>query len=77
MLRSQRLKTVLALEERKEQEALDRMGEARQQMEAHRDQVANLERYQQEATRFVRTSKALCPYPVFRPGKRLLPSLIR
>lgn len=57
MLRSQRLKTVLALEERKEQEALDRMGEARQQMEAHRDQVANLERYQQEYRNQIRADQ--------------------
>ena len=48
MLRSRRLEQVLALEERKEQEALERMGEARKQAEAHREQVENLERYQQE-----------------------------
>lgn len=48
MLRSQRLQTVLDLEKRKEQQALDRMGEAREQVDAHRDQVENLERYQQE-----------------------------
>ncbi|WP_138436605.1 flagellar export protein FliJ [Marinobacter shengliensis] len=48
MLRSKRLEPVLALEERKEQEALERMGEARKQAEAHREQVENLERYQQE-----------------------------
>lgn len=48
MLRSRRLEPVLALEERKEQEALERMGEARKQAEAHREQVENLERYQQE-----------------------------
>ncbi|AMQ90578.1 MULTISPECIES: flagellar export protein FliJ [Marinobacter] len=48
MLRSKRLEPVLALEERKEQEALERMGEARKLAEAHREQVENLERYQQE-----------------------------
>jgi len=48
MLRSRRLEPVLALEERKEHEALERMGEARKQAEAHREQVENLERYQQE-----------------------------
>jgi flagellar FliJ protein len=47
MLRSKRLEPVLALEERKEQEALERMGEARKLAEAHREQVENLERYQQ------------------------------
>ncbi|MBN7769615.1 flagellar export protein FliJ [Marinobacter daepoensis] len=48
MLRSKRLEPVLTLEARKEQEALERLGEARQQVDAHRDQVDNLERYQQE-----------------------------
>src|SRR5690554_1289251 len=48
MLRSKRLEPVLVLEERKEQEALERLGEARKQVEAHREQVQNLERYQQE-----------------------------
>lgn len=48
MLRSKRLEPVLSLEERKEQEALERLGEARQQVDAHQDQVDNLERYQQE-----------------------------
>jgi len=48
MLRSKRLEVVLALEERKESEALDRLGEARKQVEAHKEQVENLERYQQE-----------------------------
>ena len=49
MLRSKRLEVVLSLEERKEQEALERLGEARKQVEAHREQVENLERYQQES----------------------------
>lgn len=48
MLRSKRLETVLNLEQRKEQQAMERLGEARKQAEAHREQVANLERYQQE-----------------------------
>ncbi|WP_372965741.1 flagellar export protein FliJ [Marinobacter sp.] len=48
MLRSKRLEVVLTLEERKEQEALERLGEARKQVDAHKEQVENLERYQQE-----------------------------
>ncbi|MEC7815033.1 MAG: flagellar export protein FliJ [Pseudomonadota bacterium] len=57
MLRSRRLQPVLALEERKEQEALERMGEARQQLEAHQQQVENLERYQQEYRDQIRASQ--------------------
>jgi flagellar FliJ protein len=57
MLRSQRLQTVLALEKRKEQEALERMGEARDQAEAHREQVKNLEQYQQEYRNQIRASQ--------------------
>lgn len=48
MLRSRRLAVVLNLEERKEQEALERMGEARNRYEAQREQIDNLNRYQQE-----------------------------
>ncbi|OZB12845.1 MAG: flagellar export protein FliJ [Marinobacter sp. 34-60-7] len=57
MLRSRRLQPVLALEERKEQEALERMGEARQQLEAQQQQVDNLERYQQEYRDQIRASQ--------------------
>ncbi|BEH14066.1 flagellar export protein FliJ [Marinobacter shengliensis] len=57
MLRSRRLEPVLALEERKEQEALERMGEARKQAEAHREQVENLERYQQEYREQIRANQ--------------------
>ena len=57
MLRSRRLQPVLALEERKEQEALECMGEARQQLEAHQQQVENLERYQQEYRDQIRASQ--------------------
>ena len=57
MLRSQRLQTVLSLEKRKEQEALERMGEARDQAEAHREQVLNLEQYQQEYRNQIRASQ--------------------
>ena len=48
MLRSRRLEVVLALEKRKEQEALERMGDARKLAEQQREQVDNLNRYQQE-----------------------------
>lgn len=48
MLRSRRLAVVLNLEERKEQEALERMGEARNRYEAQQEQIDNLNRYQQE-----------------------------
>ncbi|WP_144822258.1 flagellar export protein FliJ [Marinobacter piscensis] len=57
MLRSQRLGVVLALEERKEQEALERMGQAREQMEQHTTQVASLNRYQQEYRDQIRESQ--------------------
>ena len=57
MLRSKRLEVVLALEERKESEALDRLGEARKQVEAHKEQVENLERYQQEYRDQIRASQ--------------------
>ncbi|PSF06187.1 flagellar export protein FliJ [Marinobacter fuscus] len=57
MLRSKRLEVVLTLEERKEQEALERMGEARTRVEGHREQVANLERYQQEYRDQIRASQ--------------------
>src|SRR5690606_40413119 len=57
MLRSKRLEVVLSLEERKEQEALERLGEARKQVEAHREQVENLERYQQEYRDQIRASQ--------------------
>ena len=48
MLRSQRLAVVLSLEARKEQEALERMGEARKLVDQQRERVENLNRYQQE-----------------------------
>lgn len=57
MLRSQRLAVVLSLEERKEQEALERMGEARKLVEQQREQVENLNRYQQEYRDQIRTSQ--------------------
>lgn len=57
MLRSKRLEVVLSLEERQEQEALERLGEARKQVEAHREQVENLERYQQEYRDQIRASQ--------------------
>lgn len=57
MLRSQRLGVVLALEERKEKEALERMGEARELMEQHKGQVDNLNRYQQEYRDQIRSNQ--------------------
>ncbi|MCM0611526.1 flagellar export protein FliJ [Marinobacter sediminum] len=57
MLRSRRLEVVLALEERKEQEALERMGEARQAVDQQREQVENLNRYQQEYRDQIRSSQ--------------------
>ncbi len=57
MLRSQRLAVVLRLEEQKEQEALERMGEARKQVEQQREQVENLHRYQQEYRDQIRNSQ--------------------
>lgn len=57
MLRSRRLEVVLTLEERKEQEALERMGEARKQVEQQREQVENLHRYQQEYRDQIRKSQ--------------------
>ncbi|RBW50047.1 flagellar export protein FliJ [Marinobacter sp. F3R11] len=57
MLRSQRLAVVLSLEERKEQEALELMGEARELMEQQKGQVENLNRYQQEYRDQIRNSQ--------------------
>jgi len=57
MLRSRRREVVLTLEERKEQEALERMGEARKQVEQQREQVENLHRYQQEYRDQIRNSQ--------------------
>ncbi|MBU2875629.1 flagellar export protein FliJ [Marinobacter salexigens] len=57
MLRSQRLVVVLALEERKEKEALEKMSKARELVEQHSEQVANLNRYQQEYREQIRNSQ--------------------
>ena len=48
MLRSQRLQVVLQLEEQKEQKALEKMAEAQKAVESQRQQIQNLEEYQQE-----------------------------
>lgn len=48
MLRSQRLQVVLKLEEQREQQALEKMAAAQKAHEAQRQQIENLERYQQE-----------------------------
>ncbi|MAZ06084.1 flagellar export protein FliJ [Marinobacter sp. SS8-8] len=57
MLRSQRLAVVLSLEARKEQEALERMGEARKLVDQQRERVENLNRYQQEYRQQIRNSQ--------------------
>jgi flagellar FliJ protein len=58
MLRSRRLEIVLSLEERKEQEALERMGAARKQVEDQQSQVDNLNRYQQEYREQIRNNQS-------------------
>lgn len=47
-VRSERLKVVLTLEERKEQQALDRMNDVRRQWQTEQDQLEELQRYLQE-----------------------------
>lgn len=46
--RSERLQVVLTLEQRKEQQALDRMNDVRGQWQAEQDRLAELHTYQQE-----------------------------
>ena len=78
MLRSQRLAVVLALEERKEKAALEKMAEAQQHHEAQRQQIENLEQYQQEYREQIRRSQqGVAPLPGFRVGRRLSPNWIR
>lgn len=48
MLRSERLQVVLKLEEQKEHRALEQMAEAQKAHDAQRQQIDDLERYQQE-----------------------------
>lgn len=57
MLRSQRLQVVLKLEEQKEHRALEKMAEAQKAHEAQRQQIENLERYQQEYRDQIRASQ--------------------
>lgn len=57
MLRSQRLQVVLKLEEQKEHQALEKMAEAQQAHEAQRQQIDNLERYQQEYREQIRANQ--------------------
>ena len=47
-VRSERLQVVLTLEQRKEQQALDRMNDVRRQWQAEQDRLEELQRYQQE-----------------------------
>lgn len=58
MLRSQRLAVVLTLEERKERAALEKMGEARKLVDQQREQVDNLNRYQQEYRNQIRNNQS-------------------
>lgn len=57
MLRSRRLAVVLTLEERKEQEALEKLGEARKQVDAQQQQIDDLNRYQQEYRDHIRRNQ--------------------
>jgi flagellar FliJ protein len=54
MQRSQRLGVVLAVEQRKEKQALERMGEARTLMAQREQQVEELQRYHQEYRQQIR-----------------------
>lgn len=57
MLRSRRLEVVLALEQRKEKEALEQMGEARKLVDQQRQQIADLNNYQQEYRNQIRSAQ--------------------
>jgi flagellar protein FliJ len=57
MLRSQRLQVVLKLEEQKEKQALEKMAEAQKAHEAQRQQIENLESYQQEYREQIRANQ--------------------
>lgn len=57
MLRSQRLQVVLKLEEQKESQALEKMAEAQKAFEVQRQQIENLERYQQEYRNQIRADQ--------------------
>ncbi|MCL1479144.1 flagellar export protein FliJ [Marinobacter sp. M3C] len=54
MQRSQRLGVVLAVEQRKEKQALERMGEARTLMAQREQQIQELQRYHQEYRQQIR-----------------------
>lgn len=54
MQRSQRLGVVLAVEKRKEQQALERMGEARDLVTQHEQKIQQLQQYQQEYRQQIR-----------------------
>lgn len=57
MLRSKRLQVVLSLEERREQEALERLGQARERLQQQQGQLADLRRYQQEYRERIRQQR--------------------
>ena len=54
MQRSQRLGVVLAVEQRKEQQALERLGEARKVVEQREQQIRELQQYHQEYRQQIR-----------------------
>ena len=57
MLRSRRLEVVLTLEQRKEKEALEQMGEARKLVDQQRQQIEDLNNYQQEYRNQIRSAQ--------------------
>lgn len=57
MLRSRRLSVVLSLEQRKENEALERMATAQRKVEEQQAQIRQLEQYQQEYNQQIRNSQ--------------------
>jgi len=57
MLRSRRLEVVLTLEQRKEKDALEQMGEARKLVDQQRQQIDDLNNYQQEYRNQIRSAQ--------------------
>lgn len=55
--RSERLRVVLTLEERREKAALDRMNEVRSQWQTEQDRLDELQRYQQEYQQQMRSQQ--------------------
>lgn len=57
MLRSRRLEVVLTLEQRKEKDALEQMGEARKLVDQQSQQIDDLNNYQQEYRNQIRSAQ--------------------